>query len=97
MQGCQDYQIAPCEHHVSGQRPSCSGEEGNTPKCVQKCQSGYNVPYRKDRHYGKKSYSVSSNPTAIQREIMTNGPVEVAITVYEDMLNYKSGKQSRSY
>ena len=27
----------------------------------------------------------------IQTEIMTNGPIEVAFTVYEDFLSYKSG------
>ncbi|KAK3924559.1 Cathepsin B [Frankliniella fusca] len=89
-QGCIDYKIPPCEHHVSGQRPACK-EGGSTPKCEQKCRDGYGVPYKKDRHYGRKSYSVKSDPQAIQTEIMTNGPVEVALTVYEDLLHYKSG------
>ena len=30
-QGCQPYEIAPCEHRVKGDRPKCS--EGGTPKC----------------------------------------------------------------
>lgn len=90
-QGCVDYKIEPCEHHVSGSRPACDGEEGKTPKCQEQCRPGYNVPYKKDRHFGKKAYSVKSDVAAIQREIMTNGPVEVAITVYEDFVHYKSG------
>lgn len=89
-QGCIDYKIAPCEHHVSGSRPECK-EGGGTPKCEQKCRAGYGIPYKKDRKYGKKAYSISSKPEAIMREIMTNGPVEIAMTVYSDMLNYKDG------
>lgn len=90
-QGCQPYAIAPCEHHVNGTRPSCEGEEGKTPKCVKKCQASYNVPYAKDKRYGKSSYSIGSHEQQIQKEIMTNGPVEGAFTVYEDLLNYKEG------
>ncbi|EAT38474.1 AAEL009637-PA [Aedes aegypti] len=90
-QGCQPYAIAPCEHHVNGSRPSCEGEGGKTPKCVKKCQASYNVPYAKDKMYGKSSYSIANHEKQIQKEIMTNGPVEGAFTVYEDLLNYKEG------
>uniref|UniRef100_V5GKP6 Cathepsin B n=1 Tax=Anoplophora glabripennis TaxID=217634 RepID=V5GKP6_ANOGL len=48
-QGCRPYEIPPCEHHVNGTRPSCNGDEGKTPKCIKQCESGYNVPYAKDR------------------------------------------------
>ena len=34
---------------------------------------------------------VPAKVTAIQQEIMTNGPVEAAFTVYEDFPTYKSG------
>jgi len=40
---------------------------------------------------GKTAYNVDSNPTDIMQEIYTNGPVEVAFTVYSDFLTYKSG------
>lgn len=89
--GCRPYEIAPCEHHVNGTRPACDGEHGKTPKCQHVCQSSYKVEYSKDKHFGKKAYSVSRNPVKIQQEIMTNGPVEGAFTVYEDLINYKSG------
>ncbi|KAF5296019.1 hypothetical protein FQR65_LT10322 [Abscondita terminalis] len=89
-QGCRPYEIAPCEHHVNGTRPPCD-DSGSTPKCVQSCEKSYSVPYKTDKHYGKKSYSVSSNVRAIQSEIMKNGPVEGAFTVYEDFVQYKSG------
>ncbi|XP_059468503.1 cathepsin B [Neocloeon triangulifer] len=89
-QGCQPYAIAPCEHHVNGSRPACE-EGGRTPKCQKKCEAGYDVPYNKDLHFGKTSYSIENNIEQIQREIMTNGPVEGAFTVYHDFLSYKSG------
>jgi hypothetical protein len=39
---------------------------------------------------GKTSYSVKGE-TRIQKEIMTNGPVQVAFSVFSDFINYKSG------
>jgi len=37
------------------------------------------------------AYNVDSDVGAIQSEIMKNGPVEAAFSVYEDFLAYKSG------
>uniref|UniRef100_A0A8D2ZVY7 Cathepsin B n=1 Tax=Scophthalmus maximus TaxID=52904 RepID=A0A8D2ZVY7_SCOMX len=89
--GCRPYTIAPCEHHVNGSRPSCSGERGDTPECVLKCEPGYTPAYKKDKHYGKSSYNVGESVEQIQLEISKNGPVEGAFTVYEDFVMYKSG------
>lgn len=52
--GCRPYSIPPCEHHVNGSRPSCTGERGDTPQCVHECEAGYTPSYPKDKHYGKK-------------------------------------------
>jgi cathepsin B len=90
-QGCRPYEIAPCEHHVNGTRPPCDGEHGKTPRCKHVCQSSYGVDYNKDKHYGSKSYSVENHVVSIQKEIMNNGPVEGAFTVYEDLILYKDG------
>ncbi|XP_063704138.1 cathepsin B [Culicoides brevitarsis] len=89
-QGCRPYEIAPCEHHVNGTRPPCEAG-GKTPKCNKKCEGSYPVKYSQDKRFGLKSYSVASHPEQIQKEIMTNGPVEGAFTVYEDLINYKEG------
>lgn len=89
--GCRPYTIPPCEHHVNGSRPSCSGEGGDTPPCVKKCDAGYTPSYEKDKIYGGSAYSVPSSPESIMEEIYKNGPVEGAFTVYEDFLLYKSG------
>ena len=89
-QGCRPYEIAPCEHHVNGTRPPCTGE-GETPKCKQVCEKGYPISYKKDRHFGKKAYSLPRDVKSIQAEIMKNGPVEADFTVYADFVQYKSG------
>lgn len=52
--GCRPYTIKPCEHHVNGSRPPCSGEGGDTPQCVQRCETGYTPSYSQDKHYGRK-------------------------------------------
>lgn len=88
-QGCRPYEIRPCEHHVNGTRGPCEGEGGKTPKCVKKCEDNYKVSYAQDKHFGKSSYSISQKD--IRQEIFTNGPVEGAFTVYEDLISYKDG------
>ena len=88
--GCQPYEIPKCEHHVEGPFKPC-GKELPTPMCSHKCESNYNKTFDQDKHFGKKSYSISNNVQQIQMEIMTNGPVEAAFTVYADFPSYKSG------
>lgn len=89
-EGCQPYSIAPCEHHVPGPRPKCT-EGSGTPSCENTCEKGYNVSFSKDKHYGKTTYSVSSEEEQIRQEIYKNGPVEAAFTVYADFPSYTSG------
>jgi len=93
--GCQPYKIPPCDHHVNGTMKPC-GEIVPTPACQQKCIKGYKVTYPKDKHYGQKAYSIESDEDSIRKELMTNGPVEAAFTVYEDFLQYKSGVYKHS-
>lgn len=40
---------------------------------------------------GKKAYGVDDDVEAIQREIMTMGPVEASFEVYSDFLQYTGG------
>jgi len=88
-EGCMDYSIEPCEHHVDGPRSTC--EDSSTPKCSKKCKAESGLTYKKDLYFAKSAYSVSSDVKAIQKEIMTNGPVEFAFDVYDDFPSYKSG------
>ncbi|XP_061901995.1 phospholipase ABHD3-like [Entelurus aequoreus] len=88
--GCRPYSLAPCEHHVNGTRPPCQGEQ-ETPKCVEQCIDGYSLSYPKDKHFGRRAYSISSDQEQIMTEIYKNGPVEAAFSVYADFLQYKTG------
>ncbi|KAE8744205.1 Cathepsin B-like peptidase 2 [Frankliniella occidentalis] len=93
-EGCLDYSVLPCEHHTAGPRGTC--DEGPTPKCTRKCSAASGLTYKKSLYYAKSAYSVSSDPKAIQKEIMTNGPVEVAFSVYDDFPNYKDGVYTKT-
>jgi cathepsin B len=55
-----------------------------TPDCNQQL-------LKNPKNKGASSYSVGPSVEDIQTEIMTNGPVEVAFSVYADFLTYKSG------
>lgn len=88
-EGCQPYSLPSCEHHVPGSKPPCSGDS-DTPKCVKTCEPSYNNTYNDDKHHGMSVYGVSGTDNIMQ-EIMTNGPVEAAFTVYADFPTYKSG------
>lgn len=90
-QGCKDYSLEPCEHHVdNGNRPQCDSLEFTTPACVKSCYDT-SLDYEESLTFGQEVTSFS-NAKQIQLEILKNGPVEAAFTVYDDFINYKSGK-----
>jgi cathepsin B len=85
---CYPYALANCDHHTTGKYGPCP-EIVPTPACNKKCQNG--ADWNTDKVYGKTSYGVPGRVADIQNEIMNHGPVEVAFTVYQDFLTYKSG------
>jgi cathepsin B len=88
---CWPYQLDTCSHHVNDPKlPNCTAEV-SAPACRTTCsESGYTTPFSNDKHMAKTSYSVSG-VSQIQTEIMTNGPVTGAFTVYADFPTYRSG------
>lgn len=80
-EACYPYDMGTCHH------PGCS--EWNTPSCNTTCQDG--SAFSACTYKAQTAYSVSSKVEEIQKEIMTNGPVEVSFAVYEDFANYQSG------
>uniref|UniRef100_A0A7E4UZY2 Pept_C1 domain-containing protein n=1 Tax=Panagrellus redivivus TaxID=6233 RepID=A0A7E4UZY2_PANRE len=91
-QGCKPYPFPNCEHHSNKTHfPACKHDLYPTPKCEKTCQDGYTKEYKSDKFYGKTAYSVHPSVEAIQKEVYTHGPVEVAFEVYEDFLNYDGG------
>lgn len=88
---CQAYTFAPCDHHTEGKYQPC-GKSQPTPKCKKECDSQYKSnSYSEDKWHADSVYGVANNVAKIQTEIMTNGPVEAAFTVYSDFPTYKSG------
>jgi cathepsin B len=87
---CSPYSLPGCDHHIPNSTNPCPSQEYPTPPCVKRCNDS--ETWSTALHYGAKAYSITSGKVAdIQTEIMTNGPVETAFTVYEDFLTYKSG------
>nr|AAD38132.1 vitellogenic cathepsin-B like protease [Aedes aegypti] len=82
-QGCHPYPIGECR---------IPGEDEDTPKCSNKCRSGYNVTdVWQDRHIGRVAYSLPNDERKIMEEIFINGPVQAAFHTYLDLHAYKSG------
>lgn len=85
---CQPYPFPPCSHHSeSSKYPECPSEIYPTPSCNTTCS---NTSQNFELHNGAQSYYVSGEEN-YQKELMANGPFEVALTIYEDFLTYKKG------
>jgi len=91
---CSEYELPNCDHHTTGQYIPCTSLPSYpTPACHSACDtnSTYKVSYTSDKRKASKSYGVSSSVSAIQTEVMTNGPVTASFSVYEDFESYTSG------
>uniref|UniRef100_A0A6B2LAF8 Peptidase C1A papain C-terminal domain-containing protein n=1 Tax=Arcella intermedia TaxID=1963864 RepID=A0A6B2LAF8_9EUKA len=90
-EGCWPYPFPSCDHHIPNSPNPCPSNEYPNPACATSCSSSWTGPsWNNDLHMSQSSYSVSGEAD-IMTEIYTNGPVEVAFTVYEDFVTYKSG------
>jgi cathepsin B len=87
QEGCKPYPFEPHSKKRSLYR---------APACEAKCQANYTTnSYSDDKHYGvnPKSLRLYGKDVVknIQKELYTNGPVEIAFYVYRDFIQYKSG------
>ena len=89
---CNPYPFASCTHHpVDDSVPTCPVDEYQTPKCTRTClDTKYPTNYADDKVFAKTAYTVKG-VSAIMTEIVKNGPVTAAFTVYEDFMTYKNG------
>lgn len=91
---CKPYSMQSCAHHIepSGDMVSCEDVESySTPKCTAACtDKGYDKDYISDKHFASSVYSIEGEEN-IRREIFENGPISVAMSVYEDFESYESG------
>ena len=80
---CSPYTIPTCPPE---QQPCLSFVP--TPNCVTSCSNGDSW---NPKQVTTNVYGISQDADQIAREIMTNGPVEAAFTVYADFPSYKNG------
>lgn len=89
--GCEPYTLPSCDHHIANSSNPCPMMDFPTPPCAAsgKCPvrgHQWNV------YYGENpSYIDTGDVNQIKHEIVTNGPVQTAFSVYDDFLAYKSG------
>jgi len=89
---CSAYSLAPCAHHVPATEkyPACPSSEYPSPKCSRTCESEYDGDFDSDKLHASTTYSVRGE-TQIMQQLVDNGPMYVAFTVYDDFPTYKSG------
>lgn len=86
---CDPYSLPSCDHHIPNSNNSCPAMEYPTPTCHLRCSvKGQQwSPY-----YGQNpSYIDTGDRNQIKHEIVTNGPVQTAFSVYSDFVTYQSG------
>jgi cathepsin B len=90
---CNPYPFAACAHHVdpTDEYPECPEDDYHTPKCTMECEdAGYKTAYADDKVKAKSAFTVKGEED-MMTEIVTNGPVTAAFTVYDDFPAYQSG------
>ena len=72
---------------------SSAGEVENCPKENSCSETGkQQFPEEPVAHYKAKDYDTfMQNPEAVKEELSKNGPMELAFSVYQDFMTYKSG------
>lgn len=88
--GCKAYQFPPCSDPAWYSQAVCRNRN-TTLSCRTSCGAAFTGTYSQSNIKGKSVYRVTGGENAIMREIFTNGPVTVSMTVYEDFMAYKSG------
>ncbi|KHJ99385.1 papain family cysteine protease [Oesophagostomum dentatum] len=95
---CKPYAFHPCGRHVNQTYyGECTVTLEKTPLCRTMCQLDYPVKYENDKIYATSAYNVPATEKAIQKEIMTNGPVQASHIVYADFRAYKRGIYKHTY
>lgn len=95
---CYPYSLAPCAHHVPATEkyPACPSSEYPSPSCKRSCtESGYSKSYSSDKVRATSARSIRGE-TNIMQELVTNGPMYVAFSVYSDFPTYKSGVYTKT-
>jgi len=77
--GCRPYSISP------------TAQSAETPACQKQCQATYKTPYPQDEQKGSSYFQIQGGASAMQQEILDNGPIVACFNVYEDFFHYSTG------
>jgi len=99
---CSQFSLPHCHHHGPQGKDPYPAENSagcpsvhESPACPAKCDGTASSPFndfKKHRYtFTGQPMNVDSDVDAIKQEIMKNGPVEAAFTVFSDFENYISG------
>ena len=69
-----------------------SAGSGNAPSCASKCADSE----KWTKYKASKVFAIDGVEN-MQKEIMTNGPIQVAFKVYKSFMSYKSGVYSKKW
>jgi len=97
---CSKFSLPHCHHHgpqgndpyPAEGAPGCPSE--SSPACPTSCDSGAKAPHNifaQDKYSFSGSVVNFPDVASMQQSLMTDGPMEVAFTVYSDFENYVSG------
>ncbi|KAF7281183.1 hypothetical protein GWI33_005053 [Rhynchophorus ferrugineus] len=90
--GCKAYSVRPCGHfNRSTQLLKCSSiSQAQLGECSDSCGAN-NDDTSYPLYYSQQEYQVPSDVESIKREILTNGPVQAGVTLFEDFYNHYTG------
>ncbi|CAI5451493.1 unnamed protein product [Caenorhabditis angaria] len=91
--GCRAYSIAPCGETIGNVTyPECTNVTQSTPACTQKCDDGFSGNYKDDKHFGNNDITqLPKSVTQIQSDIITGGPIQTTMEIFDDFLQYTTG------
>ena len=73
----------------------CPEEPSENYSCEKKCQKSYvKESYTNDHYYGKDIKRYKNNNDGVIADLILNGPVVAAFSVYEDFYNVSFFKNS---
>eukprot|EP01043_Picozoa_sp_COSAG02_P044456 COSAG02_NODE_3974_length_5968_cov_26.913466_3_plen_375_part_00 len=95
---CSDFSLPHCHHHgpvgsdpfPAEGTPGCPNQK--SPKGPTECDKASTKKYESDKYtFTGEVKMVGANETYLKAEIMANGPVTVAFTVFSDFESYAGG------
>lgn len=93
-EGCAPYRVPPCITDEYGNN-TCRGQPmERNHRCTRMCYGDQEINYDDDHRFTRDYYYLTY--ASIQKDVMTYGPIEASMDVYDDFPSYKSGVYEKS-